>query len=105
MELVINQPKVRVEIPNNIAYLHEFKGQNISNKTIRLVNSHKGCSCTGIHCPETILPHENFVVTMVVDKIGQTGLFSVGASLEFDNEEKIKLNINGKLYEPESESF
>lgn len=105
MDIVFDQPKIQVKISNREPYVHKFKGLNLSNKTVNWRSTTKGCSCTHVDCPLIIGPQQSFEVTMIIDKVGQTGLFSVGSILEFDNEDKIKLNINGQLYEHESESF
>ena len=77
--IVFEQPKVHLNISNKEPYVHTFKAWNNSNQTVKQVALTKGCSCTNLVTPVEILPQEKFEVKMVVDKTGQTGLFSVSA--------------------------
>lgn len=95
--IVFEQPKVHKSISNKEPYVHIFKAWNNSNSIVRQVALTKGCSCTNLVAPIQIGPQEHFEVKMVVDKTGQTGLYSVSAIIEYDDESKIKLNLNGKL--------
>ena len=96
-DIVFHQPTVQVTINNKELYTHHFKAVNIGNNLIKRLSITKGCSCTEVICPAEIKPNEEFEVVVVVDKREMKGIFSVGAIIEFDNGQRIKLNVGGKI--------
>lgn len=96
-DIVFHQPTVQVTINNKELYTHHFKAVNIGNTLINKLSVTKGCSCTEVICPAEIKPNEEFEVIAIIDKRKDKGIFSVGAIIEFDNGQKIKLNVSGKI--------
>ncbi len=95
--IVLQQDRVRVDILNNEVYTHTFQGKNVGNTDVQKLSSTVGCSCTKLICPDVIKPEEDFEIHFIIDKVNQTGLFSVGAIIEFNNNQKLKVNVSGNL--------
>ncbi|NDB86463.1 MAG: DUF1573 domain-containing protein [Alphaproteobacteria bacterium] len=88
-------------IKTNISSLkvHEqvFKGVNLSNDTIRVVTKSTSCGCTVAQIPNEIKPLESFEVIMVVNKVGQSGLFATKVTLLFSNDQEVILTLSGNI--------
>jgi hypothetical protein len=88
---------IRKDIGNNKPHEEVFKGINLSNETLRVVTKSSSCGCTVAHLPQEIKPQESFEVIMVVNKVGQSGLFATKITLSFSNNQEIILTLSGNI--------
>lgn len=88
---------IKTNISSTNVHEEVFKGVNLSNETVRVVTKSSSCGCTIAHIPDEIKPLESFEVIMVVNKIGQSGLFGTKVTLSFSNGQETALTLSGNI--------
>ena len=95
-QIVFEHESLNVEISSKEIGTHIWRGFNFSSDPV-IVNSMKvSCGCLSFD-PIKILPaNSEFEFKTYINKLNQSGLFSVSLFLEFSNDEKQTLKLSGK---------
>ena len=95
-KIKILSPTQSVNISSEKVHQHIFKGQNLLNQTVLVSKTSASCSCTSILIPESISPLEEFEIKMSVNKLNQSGRYSVYLTLDFEGETHT-LRLSGEV--------
>ena len=79
----------------------EFEGVNTGNEEVRMERWSSSCGCTKPSYDKVVKPGETFIVTVIIDKSGQKGLFNQSVTLNYSNGQEIKLKVNGTIEQPD----
>jgi hypothetical protein len=88
---------IKTNISSQKVHEQVFKGINLTNETLRVVTNSTSCGCTVAKLPEEIKPLESFEVIMIVNKVGQSGLFATKATITFSNNQEVILTLSGNI--------
>ena len=96
-DIIFNQPKINTKVSSKEIFVHYFEGINFSSKTIKVEKMGASCPCLTFDKIEKIEPDQSFKIKTYVNKLNQSGFFSVALHLEFSNGQHESLTISGEI--------